>query len=197
MPKSIHYFSILALILCFVACGTAPVNSDGSDISENSANNTFDPSAGQGSSDETSTTPSEDTETSTETDTTPSEDTETSDETDTTPSEDTSTDEPAGACTSETDMALINSGAVDAEANRCGPGCILNGTQCTIDCMTETIDISDGCASCYAEMMSCSASNCAMACFADSQSTACRTCVEESCGPQFEECSGIDSQGGQ
>jgi hypothetical protein len=193
MPKSIHYFSILTLILCFVACGTAPVNSDDSDTSESSANNTFDPSAGQDSSDETSTTPSEDTET----DTTPSEDTETSDEANTTSSDDTSTDEPAGACTSETDMALINSGAVDAEANRCGPGCILNGTQCTIDCMTETIDISDACATCYAEMMSCSASNCAMACFADSESATCRTCVEESCGPQFEECSGIDSQGGQ
>ncbi|MBT6491426.1 MAG: hypothetical protein HOK97_16775 [Deltaproteobacteria bacterium] len=184
VSKSLNYFSSLALIPCFVACGTVPVDLDSGDTSEGSSDNSFDPSAGQGSTDETNTTSSEDTQTSDETGTTPSEDGSTNDET-------------PGACTNATDMALVDSGAVDAEANRCGPGCILNGAQCTIDCITEAIDLSEACAGCYAEMMSCSASNCAMACFADSESAACRTCVEESCGPQFEDCSGVDSQDDQ
>jgi len=135
-------------------------------VTGRSDENNFDPSAGQDSSSQTA----------------PS-----------TP-EEPQNNEPSGACTNENDLALIESGAVAQEANRCGPGCVLNGTQCTVDCMTEAIDISESCAGCYAEMVSCSATNCAMSCFVDSEGEECRSCVEQNCGAPFEECTGIDSE---
>ena len=134
-------------------------------VTGTSTDNQFSPSAGQDSSAETTPAPGEEPE----------------------------DNEPPGACTNENDLALIESGAVAQEANRCGPGCVLNGTQCTVDCMTEAIDISESCAGCYAEMVSCSATNCAMSCFVDSEGEECRTCVEQNCGASFEACTGIDS----
>ena len=135
-------------------------------VTGTSTDNKFSPSAGQDSSAETTPAPVEEPE----------------------------DNEPPGACTNENDLALIESGAVAQEANRCGPGCVLNGTQCTVDCMTEAIDISESCAGCYAEMVSCSATNCAMSCFVDSEGEECRTCVEQNCGASFETCTGIDSE---
>jgi len=164
-----RYFPSFFLLFFLLSCGEASTENP---VTGTSNESTFNPSAGQDSAaDQNSSTENVPPQT-----------------------EEPETNEPAGACTNETDLALIESGAVAEEANRCGPGCVLNGTQCTIDCMTEAIDISQPCAGCYAEMVSCSATNCAMSCFVDSEGEECRSCVDENCGAPFEECTGLDSE---
>lgn len=97
---------------------------------------------------------------------------------------------PAGACDNAPDSALIESGAVDRESDRCGRMCILNGPDCTVMCMIMAIDVSAECARCFADIVQCSATSCALACFADSAGMQCRTCVDTMCGPAFNACSG-------
>ena len=97
---------------------------------------------------------------------------------------------PTGACDNEGDKALIDSGDVDKQSDICGRMCILNGPDCTVMCMTKAIDVSPECALCFAKIVQCSAANCAIMCFADSEGMPCRSCVDAMCTPAFHACSG-------
>lgn len=97
---------------------------------------------------------------------------------------------PTGACDNAADCAVVESGAVAAESDRCGRMCVLNGVECTVMCMTDAVEVTPECARCYAEIVQCSAVNCALSCFADSAGMPCRMCVDTMCTPAFDACTG-------
>jgi hypothetical protein len=97
-----------------------------------------------------------------------------------------------GACDNPGDFAALGDPELDTEAEigGCALSCALTGPECSVPCVEEGLGVSNGCAVCFGDVISCTVANCAFQCL-DSSSTACRTCQETSCFPAFTECAGI------
>lgn len=123
---------------------------------------------------------------------------------------DATTDTGAGgnACVNATDpMAITNTHGEDNTAysvlvTNCALGCFGMGDDCAVDCIVAATDnptVSRPCASCSAQLSTCTAINCIPACPNPlSPDAACLACIcegaepaTENCAAQFEECAGL------
>jgi hypothetical protein len=84
-------------------------------------------------------------------------------------------------------------GSARTNAQTCGKGCLGNADEnCARDCITMELEMSDECASCYADFVNCTIDNCVGACLSDPDSDGCRACQEEEgCRGAFDTCSGL------
>lgn len=65
---------------------------------------------------------------------------------------------------------------------------------CVIECTGNEYDLSNGCLTCYGDVVSCGGANCVGACAADPSSELCDQClIDNGCTGGFEDCSGIGS----
>merc|ERR1712080_757686 len=73
--------------------------------------------------------------------------------------------------------------------NTCGKKC-LGKASCVKDCMKSAEGYSDGCASCFGDTASCTASKCWSKCIGG-DSPACDQCAKDNCDPALLSCSGL------
>jgi hypothetical protein len=101
----------------------------------------------------------------------------------------------AGVCQNPTDCPFVVDGTARKTAGECGQGCVSSGStdeNCARDCILDKLDMSSGCAKCYADTVTCTIMNCLAVCFADPEGDACKQCqVEKGCRAAFNECSGL------
>lgn len=98
----------------------------------------------------------------------------------------------ATTCQNEMDCPVVVDGTARMTAGVCGQGCLGEEESCAIDCITNEIDISPDCATCYAQTVQCSVENCLEECLADTESDECKLCqVQSGCREAFNTCSGL------
>jgi len=98
----------------------------------------------------------------------------------------------ATACQNETDCQFVVDGTARLEAGECGKGCIGKEESCSLDCLLGALEMTNECASCYADTVNCSIKNCAGKCIADTEAQQCKDCqVEFGCREAFNTCSGL------
>lgn len=112
-----------------------------------------------------------------------------------------------GACCNYTDKCLTNTdgspnaqSAVEVAIGPCQAGCATNpSAQACVDCVNGNLTsagkpkLSDGCGTCFTNLITCSFASCLAPCVAGANTPACRQCVFNNCtvGPgKFNECSG-------
>lgn len=98
-----------------------------------------------------------------------------------------------GVCQNATDCAAVESGEARLAAGTCGKGeCLGKDSQCSIDCIQETVDMTSECADCYGAAVACTAMKCLDKCISDPEADACKACqVTEGCRDAFNACSGL------
>ncbi|MBU1430393.1 hypothetical protein KKF91_07530 [Myxococcota bacterium] len=104
------------------------------------------------------------------------------------------------ACTGSGDMRQIESFDVAASAATCANSCSADADvpSCVQTCVVDDVRLSEGCASCYGDLILCALDQCAEACGADINSAGCLTCLgESSCAETFTGCSGVTLGGGE
>ncbi len=96
-------------------------------------------------------------------------------------------------CQNATDCAFVIDGTARTTAQSCGKGCADDDDEtCARDCILEALEMTSACASCYADVVNCTITNCPGACFLDPDSDGCHTCQEDKgCRPDFNTCSGL------
>jgi hypothetical protein len=104
--------------------------------------------------------------------------------------------DPGGACMSAEDQAIIvaDRDGVTAEASTCGLGCMgdTDPVACSTPCVVTATGVTEGCAGCYAGMISCTIVGCIAECMADTQAQGCIDCqVDKGCFQGFYDCSGM------
>ena len=101
--------------------------------------------------------------------------------------------EGATACQNEIDCPFVVDGTARINAGTCGQGCVTSSDEnCSRDCILDKIDMSSDCATCYADTVNCTITNCLSKCIADPEADACKQCqVDEGCRAAFDECSGL------
>lgn len=162
MRRSILPLSALLTSLALIACG-----SDGGGTG-----------GGTGGSTTTTTTTSETTTTSSTT---------------TTSTTTTSTyTGPTDQCTNSADLGIIQDATKDVQGKvgTCGQQ-NLGADPATKDCIVMQTGLSDTCSQCFANTVSCAASNCLSQCLSDPSSQACADCRAQFCDPEFYLCSGL------
>ena len=197
MKSHIDYviFALVAAAFFIVACdgssggGTKTDTTTGSDTSADTTT-TPDTSA------DTTTTPDTTPDTTTPDTTTPDTTTpDTSEETTTTADtvEEETTLPPDGACDNEADLALLEGGEIDpeAEAQACAMNCIGEPPGCATTCIVDETGLSEACAGCFGAMINCAMENCIGQCMENPESEECMQCVEDSCMADFADCSGV------
>ncbi len=101
-----------------------------------------------------------------------------------------------GACINDQDEAVLaESDPRDATTN-CAFGCIMQPDdqkqQCFRECLQEEMDLTDGCADCFADITLCVFDSCLPGCM-NPEGAECVACMEEAgCNAAFAECSGLD-----
>ena len=102
-----------------------------------------------------------------------------------------------GLCLNSGDLAAIDANDVGQIAGDLGLECLQAGgdvAACVAEGVIDATGISEGCAGCYGEQISCAAAACLTECVNDPGGEDCGGCVAENCGAAFVECSGL--QGG-
>ena len=95
-----------------------------------------------------------------------------------------------GACTNPTDLDIISMKDVKKVAEGCGKS-NLGAEPATKNCSKMGTGLSDGCVTCFDDIVQCVVKNCFNECFADPGSAACSMCREAKCNPAFAMCSGL------
>jgi hypothetical protein len=101
----------------------------------------------------------------------------------------------ATTCQNEMDCPFVADGSVRVAAQTCGGGeCLASEDEdCARDCILAELDISAGCAGCYADFVNCTIAQCLAPCIAGADSEGCLDCQETSgCRPDFDDCSGLE-----
>ena len=104
------------------------------------------------------------------------------------------TDTTDGECNNDVDREIIENTDMIGEASNCGMGCLGSSDPeiCSVTCLSEATGISEPCAWCYAESITCTIDNCLMSCAMDPESEECRICQEDSnCINDFYQCAGV------
>merc|ERR1719492_703658 len=73
-----------------------------------------------------------------------------------------------------------------SDLSKCGNQC-LGGASCTTDCIKKDAGYTETCSSCFGALVGCTKDNCMI----DAQGSSCKSCVDKSCTPAFETCSGL------
>lgn len=96
-----------------------------------------------------------------------------------------------GACVNEADLSIERMMNYDMEWNACVvyESCFID-EDCNTACFQENTGLSEGCARCFAQMVSCIVTNCATPCSGGGGSPECFECMGTECGPGYEECHG-------
>jgi len=100
---------------------------------------------------------------------------------------------PSGQCAGIKGEHFWGSGGhshFDHELRHCAAPC-LGQTGCASNCMRSSFHYSEGCASCFGELVGCTAGHCMWQCMGGGNSPSCASCVRDSCMPAFKRCSGI------
>ena len=100
---------------------------------------------------------------------------------------------PRGACNNADDLTIV---ATIDDPSGVAAQCLLGGTcgmdeTCIAGCIQDETGLSDGCSFCFAQAGTCAATQCLLQCINDFGSPECLGCIQESCGPAFEECAGL------
>ena len=95
-------------------------------------------------------------------------------------------------CSGESDIVALDDGSGDAAVEACNSACAgdLDVEVCMAECMALDGSLTEGCSSCFIDLITCQGTTCAQACV-DSPGAVCNTCIEESCGPDFAACAGF------
>ena len=99
----------------------------------------------------------------------------------------------SGACTNPADLAALQSADIATTISDCAMSCIMGGGDtCAKDCVIEKTGLSDACAQCFGDIISCATSKCMFQCMGG-DTPECASCRETSCNPAFEECAGVSA----
>merc|ERR1719326_1968965 len=77
-----------------------------------------------------------------------------------------------------------------SDLSACGHQC-LGGAACTAKCIEKRRGYTAACSNCFGTLTGCTKDNCMFDCMMDAQGSSCKTCVDKSCTPAFETCSGL------
>ena len=98
----------------------------------------------------------------------------------------------ATTCQNEQDCPFVIDGTARVTAGMCGQGCLGEEESCAVECITDDLEISQECATCYAQTVACTVENCLSECLADTEAEKCKVCqVDSGCRAAFNECSGL------
>jgi hypothetical protein len=76
----------------------------------------------------------------------------------------------------------------------CGMSCLQDADpgMCAVGCIVADVEISQGCAVCYATLVGCAFDNCLAECGSDAASAECNQCqIDSGCRASFDSCSGL------
>merc|ERR1719190_220002 len=77
----------------------------------------------------------------------------------------------------------------EKDLSKCGHQC-LGTASCTTACIKK-IGYTEACSTCFGDLVGCTKDNCMFDCMMDAQGSSCKCCVNKSCTPAFETCSGL------
>merc|ERR1712165_392502 len=63
--------------------------------------------------------------------------------------------------------------------------------KCTSTCIAKRRGYTEACADCFGALTGCTKDNCMFDCMLDASGSTCKNCVDKSCTPAFETCSGL------
>merc|ERR1719492_577991 len=78
----------------------------------------------------------------------------------------------------------------ESDLSKCGNQC-LGGATCTTDCIKKLRGYTEACSTCFGDLVGCTKDNCMFDCMLDANGSSCKNCVNKSCTPSFETCSGL------
>ena len=90
----------------------------------------------------------------------------------------------ADACSVD-DLSAISSAGFGESLEDCRVDCVFD-RECFVGCAARALRITPPCAACVTELETCAQSNCSALC--DRDPGLCRTCIEDTCGPDFGTC---------
>jgi hypothetical protein len=103
-----------------------------------------------------------------------------------------------GACQNPDDCPIVEAGTARETAQDCAVDCQAAGgseqeqAQCAGACVVSEAGLTQGCATCYLELVSCVFDNCIADCAANPDSAACIDCQNTAgCRTDFDTCSGL------
>jgi hypothetical protein len=97
-----------------------------------------------------------------------------------------------GACSDMENLTHIAVPNMESLFNECVASCIFQGDACSVMCLEMKLSLSPECATCFAALGKCGATNCALDCASDSHSPACNTCTQNNCAAAFLSCAGLN-----
>ncbi len=100
---------------------------------------------------------------------------------------------PGGMCAASADLDYICTADLAVKGRECATSCASTGSvdpNCVSTCLQRGSNLSAGCASCYRDLIGCSAAMCPT-CLTNAAGDACRACQVASCYPRFASCSGL------
>merc|ERR1719326_1732315 len=77
-----------------------------------------------------------------------------------------------------------------SDLSACGHQC-LGGASCTAKCIEKRRGYTEACSNCFGTLTGCTKDNCMFDCMMDATGSSCKNCVDKSCTPAFETCSGL------
>ncbi|MEC9073281.1 MAG: hypothetical protein VX938_12905 [Myxococcota bacterium] len=103
---------------------------------------------------------------------------------------------PVSACTNPIDLTINNDSGnqVQADAGAFGQSCMGSDdiAKCTSEKLVAKYGLTEGCSSCFAEVLACLVEECLLKCGADPSSDDCTCCKQDKgCTPDFYTCSGL------
>ena len=101
-----------------------------------------------------------------------------------------------GACTNEADLSrfmTLGEEGIDSAVEMCVfascLGVATDPTSCT-QCIENSTNLSQGCTSCFVEVIACTLNTCLNACLDLTNPAPCEACRDENCTPLFDTCAG-------
>lgn len=95
----------------------------------------------------------------------------------------------SGSCTNPADQAIIDSGAVSKAVETCAMSSFGDAAKAT-PCIKKETGLSDGCVTCFSNLLSCTFKSCMMDCIGG-KTPACDACMAKNCNSAFTKCSGL------
>jgi hypothetical protein len=100
------------------------------------------------------------------------------------------TAQPQDACANQFDLAILPTLDFEGLVTTCLLSCWTDEA-CLSGCVQQETGLSAGCSHCLGAAGICVAENCLNDCLMDPTGLACQDCALDTCGPGFEECSGV------
>ena len=95
----------------------------------------------------------------------------------------------AGACTNPADQKIVDSGVVAKSTEKCALASFGDAKKAS-ECIKKETGLSDGCVTCFADLLSCTFAKCIADCMGG-QTPKCDACLAKNCNASFTTCSGL------